>query len=333
MGSYRIIGVESSPYAVKVRAVLRYRRLTHVWVARMPQFFDETSDVRPLLMPIVQFPSGEYRTDSTPIIRELEQAHKGRSVVPPTPGLAFVSDLIEDMADEFLTKSLFHYRFSHLHDADAASHWVMDDAHPGLSSQELEEKANAFKARQIERMPLVGCTAENAPVHESFYEELLEILGPFVATDRFLFGSRPSLADFGIFGQLRTLSRDPTAGALMHERTPRLISWTGRLDDASGVEGRWTTTLGQLDDVVASLLELAGRYYLPYLTANARAVNEGNSTFETTVNARPYSQSVFRYQAKCLSYLTGAWRALEPSARGDIAPLLDASGCTPYLDS
>ncbi len=109
MNAYRVIGIESSPYAVKVRAVMRYRRLPHIWVARMPQFFEETQAVRPLLMPVVQFPDGSYRTDSTTIIRALEELHPGdRSVVPEDDALAFLCDLIEDMADEWLTKSLFH---------------------------------------------------------------------------------------------------------------------------------------------------------------------------------------------------------------------------------
>ena len=109
---YRVIGIEASPYAVKVRAVFRYRRLPHIWVARMPQFLAETAEVRPLIMPVVQYPDGEYRTDSTPVILDLERRHpESRSVIPPDAGDAFLSALIEDMADEWLVKSLFHYRF------------------------------------------------------------------------------------------------------------------------------------------------------------------------------------------------------------------------------
>ena len=35
--------------------------------------------------------------------------------------------------------------------------------------------------------------------------EILAALSPVVATDRFLFGTRPSLADFGLFAQLHIL--------------------------------------------------------------------------------------------------------------------------------
>ena len=205
MKPYRIIGIESSPYAVKVRAVMRYRRLPHRWVARMPQFFEETRAVRPLLMPVVQYPDGSYRTDSTTIVHELDAAHPDeRSVLPADPAKAFLNDLIEDMADEWLTKSLFHYRFNRAGDARAAAAWVMDDAFPGLSSDELTGRTEDFIARQTSRMPLVGCTPENALLLEAFYAELLDALEGFVATDCFLFGGRPSAADFALYGQLST---------------------------------------------------------------------------------------------------------------------------------
>ena len=238
-GAYRVIGIESSPYAVKVRAVMRYRRLPHAWVARSPRFFAETQHVRPLIMPVVQYPDGEYRTDSTPILLDLEDRHADRSILPDAPDQAFLALLIEDMADEWLTKSLFHYRFSHAPDRRFAGSWVMDDAHPDIDADELETVTAAFVARQTERMPLVGCTKENGPHFERFYEAVLEILERFVATDRFLFGSRPSIADFGLYGQLSTLSTDPTPGALIRAKAPRALHWIWRTADASGVEGAW----------------------------------------------------------------------------------------------
>lgn len=329
MQTYRIIGIESSPYAVKVRAVMRYRRLPYVWVARMPQFFAETAQVRPLLMPVVQFPDGTYRTDSTPIITDLEQRHPGaRSIVPSAPGDAFLSALIEDMADEWLTKSLFHYRFSRARDAASGAGWVVDDAYPDLSPAELESLTREFVERQTSRMPLVGCTPSNAPLLERFYRELLGVLERFVATDRFLFGSRPALGDFGVYGQLKTLAADPTSREIMRELAPRTEHWVMRLDDASGVDGAWS---GDSTAAIPGLLELAGRFYLPFLAANRLALDTGADRVNLEIDGQPYAQSANRYQAKCYGALLSAYAALDSSAHERIGPLLRDSGCAAYL--
>lgn len=330
MKPYRIIGIESSPYAVKVRAVMRYRHIPCIWVARMPQFHAETLAVRPLIMPVVQYPDGTYRTDSTPIINDLEQRHPGmRSVVPDAPGDAFVSALIEDMADEWLTKSLFHYRFSRARDAASGAAWVMDDAHPDLSHKELAKLTREFTARQTARMPLVGCTAANAPILERFYRELLDVLEAYLATDRFLFGARPALADFGLYAQLKTLAADPTPREIMRSSAPRTEHWVLRLDDASGVDGSWANTTS---DVIPGLLDLAGRYYLPFLAANRRAIDHGVESVELDIDGQRYAQACYRYQAKCYDYLQRAYAALDEPALERIGPLLTASGCAEHLE-
>ena len=179
---YRVIGVDASPYTTKLRAVLRYRRIPHVWICRLPQSYAPTRAVRPAIMPVVQFPDGGYHTDSTPIIHALEQAHPGaRSVLPDDPALAFLAHLIEDMADEWLPKCLFHYRFTSAQDGDFAARWVMDDACEGLSADELGARAADFKARQLERMALVGSIPANASVIAASFSRVLEATESFVA--------------------------------------------------------------------------------------------------------------------------------------------------------
>ena len=59
--------------------------------------------------------------DSTPIIRRLEEEWEGRSLIPTDPAIAFLDELIEDYADEWLTKAMFHYRWAYAEDIDRAA--------------------------------------------------------------------------------------------------------------------------------------------------------------------------------------------------------------------
>ena len=326
---YRLIGTNASPYSVKLRAILRYRRLPHDWVLRTPDVLAEVHHVKPQLMPILQFPEdGSYHVDSTPLAYALEARHPGhRSIVPDDPGHAFLSHLIEDMADEWYTKALFHYRFASTVDQDYGAGWVVDDARPELDGGALAEAVEAFKQRQIARLPLVGCTPANAPVLEESYRRLLDILQGHVGNGRFLFGSRPALADFGLFGQLKTLATDPTPMGLMRARAPRVEHWVRRLDDASGVDGAWRDPTAPLPAAVIELLRLAGELYLPFLRANARAAAKAEPSFSLTLFGKPYAQAVFGYQVKCLAWLRAELAGLTGAPLARTRAVLEQTGC------
>jgi len=114
MTQYRLIGGNASPYSQNLRGIMRYRRIPHIWVLRTQALREQLSDVQPMLVPILEYPDGTRRTDSTPLALDLEERHpEARRIQPDTPALAFLSHLIEDMADEWLTKCMFHYRFAY----------------------------------------------------------------------------------------------------------------------------------------------------------------------------------------------------------------------------
>lgn len=194
-----------------------------------------------MIVPILEYPDGARKTDSTPLALDLEERHpEARRIQPDNPALAFLSHLIEDMADEWLTKCMFHYCFAYPEGQSYGTHWVTDDACTELTTEEDFQAAKAtFLARQTDRMAMIGCTLENAPVIEASCRLVLAIMESFVRRYGYLLGTRPSLADFGIYGQLKTLATDPTPKAVMREEAPHTEHWLRRLDDASGVEGEW----------------------------------------------------------------------------------------------
>ncbi|HWA92283.1 MAG TPA: glutathione S-transferase N-terminal domain-containing protein [Rhizomicrobium sp.] len=323
MSLYTIYGGLGSPYSMKMRAVMRYRRLPHVW--RQMQMGDERvfKHVRAPVIPVIQFPDGTWHNDSTPMIFALERLHTERSVVPENPVDAFLATLLEDFADEWGTKAMFHYRWFRERDQKQMSEWLAFDRLRAPGRDAILGAAAIFRERQVGRMALVGCTPENAPVIEESTRRILSVFERFVTEQPYLFGSRPSLADFGWFGQLSQLAVDPTPQDMMREAFPFAFRWVQEIDDASGVEGEWSAAGAP----VKALLKLAGAIYFPFLLANARAVAEGRETFSVELLGRPYGQGAFKYQVKCLSELRAAYLKLGGAADA----LLAEAGCLEAL--
>jgi glutathione S-transferase len=328
-GLVRLHGALGSPYSMKMRALMRYRRIPHAWVqdnaARTALF----PRVKAPVIPLIEFPDGTVENDSTHLTRLLEARQAERSVIPEDPCIAFLALLIEDFADEWLTKAMFGYRW--LAEADQAqmSRWLMFDALPGTGAAAQEAMAQAFRDRQVGRMGLVGCTAQNFPLIEASTRAVLAALEAHVSDDMFLFGTRPSEAEFSLFGQLSQLGVDPTPQALLRRDYPLAYRWLAHIDDLSGVDGKW----GGARPVVQPILRVIGEVYLPFLVANAAAVEAGAPEVQVQAMGLTLVQPPFRYQVKCLAALRAAFAALTPDCVGDILPLLAATDCLPYLET
>jgi glutathione S-transferase len=327
----RIVGAPGSPYSRKLRAVLRYRRIPHVWVQAGSAQAKALPRPRVELLPQLVFPGAkEALTDSSPLIRRLETTHAGRSVIPDDPALAFLDALLEDYADEWLTKPMFHYRWAYAADvAQAAAilpRWRRTDA----PESEALELGKLFAARQIGRLGVVGSNARTGPVIEASYRRLLERLDARLREAPFVFGARPAAADFGLYGQLTQLAAfDPTPRALALELAPRVVAWVDLVEELSGLEPRDGDWLPReaASPALRALYGEVGRVYAPFLLANADAVTRGAETLKCSIDGQPYEQRPFAYQAKCLHWLREGYAALAPADRAWVDGFLAGSGC------
>ena len=319
MTQYTVYGALGSPYSMKVRAAMRAKGLAHRWVGiTIVDRPNVMNKVKAPVIPVVQFPDGSWANDSTPLLLGLEG--EGRSILPPDPIQRFACLLLEDMADEWFMKAMFHYRWYYEDDAEWVANWLIYDNLPNAGRDQVETAAADIRARQISRMALVGCTPETAPLIEASWKRQCRHLQDMaLGSTRFLFGDRPSLADLAFYGQIRVMSTDPTPMAWMRADVPYLYRWTDHADDASGIDGDWTEGLAQ---PVRDLLAVAGDTYLPFLAANAAALAAGEETFSLTIEGGRYEQGVFGYQAKCLMKLREAWAELDDAARAELAGVI-----------
>ncbi len=311
---YSLYGALASPYSMKMRSLLRYRRIPFEWVdggaAR-----EALARVKAPIIPVLAFPDGRYANDSTPLIYELERLHAGRSVVPDDRAVAFLAHLLEDFADEWMTKPMFGYRWLEDVDQVQMSRWLAFDNLHGGGLETSQAAAEAFRQRQVGRMEMVGCTQENFPLIEASTRAVLGILEAQVTNAFFLFGSRPSLAEFGLYGQLSQLGVDPTPQAMMRADYPYAYRWLSHMDDLSGVVGSWAE---EPSDAALALVKLSGEIYAPFLAANAAALEAGEESFGFLAMGHEYRQGTFKYQAKCLADLRHRYGALDDGQRARV---------------
>ncbi len=329
-----LMGAPGSPYTRKMLAVLRYRRIayrfllpTNPLVAKMPQ-------PKVSLLPTFYLPdeAGALQavTDSTPLIRRFETAYSGRSLIPADPALAFVDELIEDFADEWLTKAMFHYRWSYAPDIAKAAAMLPAWRGYSIPDADLAARGKAVSERQIGRLRYVGSNTVTGPVIEASYRRFLEAFEAHLRAQPYILGARPASCDFAVYGQLTQLAEfDPTPMALTEQIAPRVAAWVGMMEDLSGLEpgdGDWIS-LDSPPPTLAAVLAEIGRVYPPVMLANARAVMSGAAEVQATVDGQAWTQQPFPYQAKCLGWLRDARGRLSEVDRKRADMVLEPSGC------
>jgi glutathione S-transferase len=313
-----------------MRALLRYRRIPFHFVIRNSREDRDVFEVPVALVPVLVLPGdGGAMIDSTFQIERLESLAKERSVEPPDPALVFLDKLVEDYADEWLTKCMFHYRWAFDADVEKASkvlpRWGGIDA----PDERVERMSKIFVSRQVGRLGVVGSNAATAALIEESYVRFLGRFEAHLGRQPFVLGRRPGASDFGLYGQLTQLVWfDPTPTAIAQD-FPRVLAWMDLMEDLSGSEpepGDWTPRDAQPDTLVALLAEI-GRVYAPFLLGNAEALSRGAEQVDCLIDGRKWTQKPFPYQGKCLGWLRERRARLADGDRAFVDATLAGTGC------
>ena len=267
-------------------------------------------------------------------MRRFERDYPDRKIVPSDPAIAFLDYLLEDFADEWLTKAMFHYRWHFPGDADQAAEILPRWSVKPMTDAALAPVKAFIKERQISRLYVVGSNDITAPVIEASYRRTLGAMKRHLEVHPFLMGARPGTSDFAAYGQLTQLARfDPTPTAITLAEAPRLFAWTEVLEDLSGVEPTEADWISR-DAIPATLRDLfveMGRVYVPVMLANAEAVMQGAKKVETEVDGRPWVQEPFPYQAKCVKWIVEEYGKLDGAARQAVSSIIAGTGCERLL--
>jgi glutathione S-transferase len=337
---FRVVGVGASPYTRKLRAAARFRRLPFRFVVAGSKEANALPERSLPLFPYFVAPDADgaltqVQSDSTPILTFLDEAYPQRLLRPADTALRLLDLLIEDYGDEWLSKCMFHYRWSCAPDTKRASAYLPYTTAMQMAPDQGGQAAAAFAARQISRIGVVGSNETTGPVIEASWRRFLEVFDARIQNQPFLLGNRPGAGDFACYGQMTMLViTDPTPAAVAFDVSPRAYAWTEQCEDLSGLdvsEENWID-LEEPSETFRALLAEIGRVYAPFMLANADAVARGAEQVICEIDGQPWRQAPFVYQAKCLRWLREAYSALTPADQGRVDATLAGTGCAALFE-
>ncbi len=322
---YRILGAEMSPYSVKVRSYFRYKAIPHQWILRNADSQAEyEKHARMPIIPLVVTPEGKGIQDSTPIIDQMEKLYPEPSIHPDDTVAGFISALIEEFGDEWGNKWMFHYRWARDVDQISSAGRIARMRGPKAGEQEHEVFARQVRARMVDRVWFVGSNAGTGPQIEAGFLEMLALLGNHLASRPYLFGGRPAFGDFGLWGQIYQMWKDPTAGALIEGGAPHVLDWVHRMlwPKAEGAFEGWSALEPTLMPILSKQV---GRKFMPWTCANEKALADAKEEFSVALGDKIWTQKPQKYHARSLGMLRARYAAVPDKAALD--PVLEAAGC------
>ncbi len=272
MTGYKLYGSQASLFTGKARGYLR-------WKGTDFEEFAVNADVMKTIIlpnvgwpvvPVIETPDGRIIQDTADIVDEVERAEGGIPVMPTGPLQQFVTQLLHLFGDQWMVLPAMHYRWNYNED------WIYGEfgrsAAPDLSPEEQyrQGKENGQKFRGF--VPMLGITDATIPGIEKSYEAFLADFSAHLEQHAYVFGARPSLADYALLGPLYAhLYRDPASGEIMKRLAPKVADWTERTIAGEKSDGE----LVGGDVIPETLLPIMARHldeHLPMLEATNDAL-------------------------------------------------------------
>ncbi len=296
--SYRLFGAETSAYSTKMRSYLKYKSVPFDWVPRTQETEDELKRVsRFATLPVLVTASGFAVHDTTPLIEALEADSPEPSATPADPALGFLACVLEEYADAWLAKTVFHYRWTRKKDQRLAAQRTIEDYYtvsPPADRKAAEDLAIETMGAQLKTMQLDG---ELGDALEKSFKRFVKLLDEHLKKHLFIFGERPSIADFAIAGQLIQMMKDPTPAKIIEKDGQFVAKWCEFMTapTASGPFAAFEDLKDTLSPIFADDL---GLFFLPWAAENLENSLAGAETFTVTLGKDAVALAPLRSAAR-----------------------------------
>lgn len=321
--AYRVHGMMQSYFTRKMTAYLDYKGIPWLFRRFAGMSPEAVAAGFPGGTPVVQTPDGAFMWDSTAMIHHLELRFPEPAVIPTHPVQRFLCYVLEDAADEWLYRIAVGSRWYFAENAAVGGFELARDVAARMPmSGDMAHAAVGAHVRSS--CPPLGVTEDTVQLWvDDVLRPWLRALGAHLRDRPYLFGARPSLADFALFGgNAAHFTNDPLCRRWADEDGPAVVRHTYRLLEPEDESfGAWDSVP---PDTLITLLTELGKQYLPWVS---RACREGvaDVVFGNGTRVAVHATDFLRDARATLLARYVADRSRELDA------VLDAAGILPFF--
>ncbi len=285
---YRIYGGELSYFTRKLEAAMIFYRADFQMCRKGP---DNAKEIElrsgTHQVPALLTPENWMLADTTPVIRLLDGRFKGREMFPDGP-LGLLTHILEEYFDEWIARTMVHYRWHYEESAVFAS--------------ERMAAGNTDAAARIRNWGPRACRATGTESEhqqaaaEAEYIRIVEAMESQLQESPYMLGNRPTAVDCILLGGLRAhTNMDPTPKKAI-QKYNRVIRWAEESADQWDGKGE-LAPFPESTPFARFVLAEMGSTYAPFVLANADALKAGAKAFHASIYgedvsylSRPYPE-------------------------------------------
>lgn len=326
-------GLDLSYFTGKLEAYLRAKGSPYELREMSTKSFRDCARVTGVLqMPQLECPDGTWLTDTSLIIRHFEQSAPDVRITPADPLVRFVSRLVEDFGDESLWRPALYYRWAFSDDARLMSGRIARGMLRDVPLPFAVRRQMILRRQQMVYLRQDGVTSKTKLAIEALYFATLATMETALAHNPFVLGTRPTEADFGLFGSMfRHFFSDPTPARIMRDVAPRTLAWVTRLWNIHPSDFMGAPGIASVPETCVPLMRLVARTHLPYMDANARAIASGNKLVRFQDHGAVFETPASPYRAWCLAEIQTEFSTLSLDQQKSVDALLGSAAGSKLL--
>lgn len=286
---YIIYGGELSYFTRKLEAAMIFYGADFEMRAKNPdnaqeiEFRSGTHQV-----PVLLTPENWMIGDTTPLLQLLDSRFPARKMFPAGP-LGVLAQIIEEYFDEWIARTMVHYRWHYEESAVFASEKM------SAGNKEAALRIRSWGPRACRA---TGTESEQQQQQaEAEYMRIMEAIDRQLQETNYMLGDRPTAVDCILLGGLRAhTNMDPTPRRAI-AKYERVVKWAQETADQWDGNGE-LASFPQSTPFVQFILDEMRNTYVPYVIENASAIAAGAKAFHVEIYGQDVSYLCRPYPEK-----------------------------------